>query len=104
MHYEGVHAKKMVDTIPGGKWAAPPLTSKLPGGAGYVAITEADLVNYAGMALQSDGKNGFTVQLGHNHPASYPYVFRYSEDDAARLAGIAGERNYYDTVEGRYCR
>lgn len=89
MHYEGVHTKKLVDTIPAGQWAAPPLTIKLPGGAGYAAITEADLINYAGMALQSDGKNGFILRLGHSHPASYPYVLRYSKEDVERLSEIA---------------
>jgi alpha-glucosidase len=81
MHYEGVHTKKVIDTIPSGQWAAPPLTFKLPGGTGYAAITEANVVNYAGMALQTDGKNGFTLRLGHSHPASYPYVLRYSKED-----------------------
>jgi len=89
MHYEGVHVKKLTDTIPSGQWAAPPLTVKLPEGTGYISITEADLLNYAGMALQSDGKNGFTLRLGHAHPASYPYVLRYSKDDVARLSKIA---------------
>jgi len=89
MHYEGVHAKKMIDTIPAGQWAAPPLTVKLPDNAGYLAITEADLLNYAGMALQSDGKNGFTLRLGHSHPASYPYVLRYKKEDVERLSKIA---------------
>lgn len=90
MHYEGVHAKKMIDTIPEGQWAAPPLTFKLPGSSGYASITEANLTNYAGMALQSDGTNGFTVRLGHSHPASYPYVLRYSKEDVERLSKIAG--------------
>lgn len=89
MHYEGVHVKKLVDTIPAGQWAAPPLTVKLPGGAGYASITEADLVNYAGMALQTDGKRGFVLRLGHTHPASYPYVLRYSKEDVVRLSEIA---------------
>ena len=89
MHYEGVHVKKLVDTIPEGQWAAPPLTVKLPGNAGYASITEANLVNYAGMALQTDGKNGFFVRLGHSHPASYPYVLRYSKEDVERLSKIA---------------
>jgi len=89
MHYEGVHTKKLIDTIPAGQWAAPPLMAKLAESAGYVAITEANLVNYAGMALQSDGKNGFAVRLGHSHPASYPYVLRYSKEDVARLSKIA---------------
>lgn len=89
MHYEGVHTKKLIDTIPSGQWAAPPLMAKLAEDAGYVAITEANLVNYAGMALQSDGKNGFTLRLGHSHPASYPYVLRYKKEDVERLSKIA---------------
>ncbi|MCX6333683.1 MAG: glycoside hydrolase family 97 catalytic domain-containing protein [Bacteroidia bacterium] len=89
MHYEGVHVKKLIDTIPAGQWAAPPLTVKLPDDAGYLSVTEADLIGYAGMALQSDGKNGFTVRLGHSHPASYPYVLRYKKEDVERLSHIA---------------
>ena len=90
MHYEGVHLKKMADTIQAGQWAAPPLTIRLPGGSGYAAITEANLVSYPGMALQSEGSNGFAVRLGHSHPASYPYVLRYSKEDVERLSQIAG--------------
>lgn len=89
MHYEGVHSKKLVDTIPEGQWAAPPLTVKLPEGIGYISITEANLIGYAGMALQSDGKNGFAIRLGHSHPASYPYVLRYKKEDVERLSNIA---------------
>jgi alpha-glucosidase len=89
MHYEGIHEKKMIDTVPSGQWAAPPLTIKLPDGAGYASITEANLVDYAGMALQTDGNNGFSVKLGHSHPASYPYVLRYTKEDVARLSQIA---------------
>ena len=89
MHYEGVHIKKLVDTIPTGQWAAPPMTIKLPGGAGYASITEANLVNYAGMALQTDGKRGFVLRLGHSQPASYPYVLRYTKEDVERLSKIA---------------
>jgi alpha-glucosidase len=33
-HYEGVHAKKAIADVKEGEWAAPPLTFKLPGGAG----------------------------------------------------------------------
>jgi alpha-glucosidase len=89
MHYEGVHIKKLIDTIPAGQWAAPPLTFKLPDGAGYASITEANLVNYAGMALQTDGADGFVTRLGHSHPASYPYVLRYTKEDVERLSKIA---------------
>jgi len=90
MHYEGVHAKKMLDTIPEGQWAAPPLTFELPGSSSYASITEANLIGYAGMALQTDGSNGFRVRLGHSHPASYPYVLRYTKEDVERLSKIAG--------------
>ncbi len=89
MHYEGVHAKKLIDSVPPGQWAAPPLTFRLPGDAGYASISEADLVNYAGMALISDGKNGFEMRLGHDHPVSYPYKLRYSTEDIERLSKIA---------------
>jgi len=89
MHYEGVHAKKVVDTIPAGQWAAPVVTVKLPDGIGYAAITEADLKNYEGMALQTNGKRGFVMKLAHTQPPSYPYVLRYSKEDVAKLSKAA---------------
>lgn len=89
MHYEGIHEKKLIDTVPFGQWAAPPLMVKLKEGAGYLAISEANLVNYGGMALQSDGKNGFALRLGHSHPPSYPYVLRYKKEDVERVSKIA---------------
>jgi len=89
MHYEGVHKAKLVDTIPAGQWAAPPVTVKLPGSSGYLSMTEANLTGYAGMAFQSDGGRGFVMRLGHSHPASYPYVLRYSKEDVERLSKIA---------------
>jgi alpha-glucosidase len=85
-HYEGAHVKKDVGTVKAGEWAAPPLTFKLPGGAGYAALTEAALVNYAGMALQADGRRGFAARLGHAHPPSYPFRLRYGADEARRLS------------------
>ncbi len=91
-HYEGVHARKAIEEVPAGDWAAPPLTVKLPAAAGYAAITEGALVNYAGLGLQADGSNGFHARLGHAHPASYPFRLRY-KDDVQRLtepAAIAG--------------
>jgi len=88
MHYEGVHEKKLIDTVPEGQWAAPPLTFKLPEG-GYASVTEANLLNYSGTALQSDGRRGFVVRLGHSHPPSYPYTLRYSKEDVERLSHIA---------------
>jgi alpha-glucosidase len=91
-HYESVHAKKDIANVKTGEWAAPPLTFKLPGGPGYASITEAALVNYSGMALQSDGKRGFNLVLGHKHPISYPFRLRYKDDieRVSRPAAISG--------------
>lgn len=97
MHYEGIHEKKLIDTIPSGQWAAPPLMMKLKSDFGYLAISEANLINYAGMALQSDGKNGFALRLGHNHPPSYPYVLRYKKEDVERLSKIAAVKGTITT-------
>ncbi len=91
-HYEGMHARKEIAEVKAGEWAAPPLTFKLPNDAGYASITEASLVNYAGMGLQADGRRGFNLRLGHAHPPSYPFRLRY-EGDVERLkrpAAIAG--------------
>jgi alpha-glucosidase len=85
-HYEGVHARKDLHDVPADDWAAPPLTIRLPGGAGYAAITEAALFDYAGMMLQADGRGGFAERLGHAVPPSYPYTLRYGEENAKRLA------------------
>jgi len=79
-HYEGEYHPHDVADVPAGTWAPPPFTVKLANAAGYVSITEAHLVNYAGMMLQADGKRGFTVRLGHAVPASYPFELRYKDD------------------------
>jgi alpha-glucosidase len=92
MHYEGIHTKKEVAQVQQGEWIAPPATFKLPQGI-YAAITEADLKDYSGMALQANGKSGFKICLAHNQPTSYPYRLRYSPEDTLRLkkpASIAG--------------
>jgi alpha-glucosidase len=85
-HYEGTHARKSIADVEAGEWAAPPLTFRLPDDRGYASITEAAVIDYAGMALQSDGRRGFVVRLGHAHPASYPFTLRYGDEAAARLA------------------
>src|SRR5207249_4353662 len=67
-------------------WAAPPLTIKLPKENGYASITEAALMNYAGMGLQADGQRGFKTVLGHALPVSHPFELRYGKDEAKRLS------------------
>jgi alpha-glucosidase len=88
-HYEGLYTRKPLAEVADGEWATPPLTAQLPGGAGFLSITEAGLVGYAGMMLQGDGAGGFRERLGHAVPASYPYELRYGKDNAARLATAA---------------
>lgn len=85
-HYEGVHNKKEIAEIKDGEWAAMPITIKLPNGTGYAAITEAALMNYAGIGLHADGQRGFKAVLGNALPVSHPYELRYSKDDIVRLS------------------
>lgn len=90
MHYEEKHKKTDVSEIKAGEWAGPPVTIKLPDELGYAAITESGIIksageNFPGMALEADGKRGFTARLGHEHPANYPYVLRYKQEDHERL-------------------
>jgi alpha-glucosidase len=92
-HYEAPYERKDISEVKAGQWAGPPLTFQLPNGAGYGSITEANLANYAGMALECDGRNGWVVGLGHRQPVNYPYELRYGRDEAKRLgkpAAITG--------------
>ena len=84
-HYEGVYTKSKLESIPAGQWAAPVITVKLPEGLGYAAITEADLKNYPGMALQTDGKRGFVMRLADKEPVSKQLESHYSKEEVARL-------------------
>ena len=88
-HYEEQYERRQIEDVPDGIWAGPPVTFKLADGAGYASITEAGLRNYAGMALQAGHEGVFYERLGHSHPPSYPYVLRYKDDNAKRLAVAA---------------
>ena len=92
-HYEGVHAQKEIAQVTAGEWAAPPLTIKLPDGRGYASITEAALINYAGMGLRANGEGEFKLLLGHELPVSYPFELRYKADieRLSHPAAISGE-------------
>ena len=85
-HYEGQHVNNLVGAITNGQWVAPPMTFELPNHGGYASITEADLVNYSGMALQASGGREFTVMLAHKQPPSSPFLMRYTKEDVARLS------------------
>lgn len=84
-HYEATYQKMDIGNVQPGQWAGPPLTFQLPSGAGYGSITEANLVNYSGMALEADGRRAWTTGLGHRQPLNYPYELRYGRDEAKRL-------------------
>jgi alpha-glucosidase len=88
-HYEALYEKRSIEALPAGEWAAPPVTARLPGNAGYAAITEANLRNYAGMALQADGHGALREKLAHDHPPGYPYTLRFGDENARRLAAAA---------------
>ncbi len=92
-HYEGTHSKKAITEVKAGEWAAPPLTIKLPNALGYASLTEAALINYAGMGFQADGQRSFKAVLGHALPVSHPFDLRYGKEEAQRLskpAAISG--------------
>jgi alpha-glucosidase len=85
-HYEAAYEEQKIEDVSAGQWAGPPVTFRLPGDGGYGSITEANLVNYAGMALECDGRRGWVVGLGHRQPLNYPYELRYGREEGKRLA------------------
>lgn len=92
--YESQYQQKLIDEVQAGQSAGPPVTFQLPRGAGYGVIAEANLVNYAGMALEGDGRRGWTIALGHRQPVSRYFELHYGRDVAKRLgepASIIGD-------------
>jgi len=85
-HYEGFHARKLIDDVKKGEWMAPPITVKLRDGLGYLSINEAAINNYSGMGLQAGGGNLLRVRLAHEQPAANTFVMRYGREQADRLA------------------
>lgn len=85
-HYEGEYKNKDISDVQPGEWAGPPMTFELPNSEGYGSITEANLVNYSGMALEADGRRGWIIGLGNREPLNYPFELRYGRDEAKHLA------------------
>lgn len=102
-HYEAAYKKQDISEIKAGQWAGPPVTFKLPGNAGYASITEANLVNYSGMALEADGRRGFITGLGHRQPLNYPYELRYGREQGKRLGKPASVRGTITTPWRAVC-
>ena len=93
-HYEAPYLKRDLAAVQAGEWAGPPLTFKLPANGGYAAISEANLVNYSGMGLESNGRGGWVIGLGHRQPLNYPFELRYGREEGKRLgkaAAITGD-------------
>jgi alpha-glucosidase len=93
-HYEAPYVKADLAAVQAGEWAGPPLTFRLPQNRGYASITEANLVNYSGMGLESNGRGGWVIGLGHRQPLNYPFELRFGRDEGKRLgkaAAITGE-------------
>jgi alpha-glucosidase len=88
-HYEAEYEQQDISEVKAGQWAGPPLTFQLPGNAGFGSITEANLVNYSGMALEADGRRAWIVGIGNRQPINYPYELRYGREEAKRLAAPA---------------
>jgi alpha-glucosidase len=88
-HYESAYLKKEAEAVEPGEWAGPPVTYKLAEATGYGVITEANLVNYSGMALEADGRRDFVTGLGHRQPLNWPYELRYGREEARRLGRAA---------------
>jgi alpha-glucosidase len=75
-HYEAPYVKEDLAAVRAGEWAGPPLTFKLPQNGGFASITEANLVSYSGMGLESNGRGGWVIGLGHRQPLNYPFELR----------------------------
>ena len=76
--------------------------SELPQG-GYGSITEANLVGYAGMALEADGRRGFVVGLGHRQPLNWPFELRYGRDEAQAAGASRVRRTARSRRRGESC-
>jgi alpha-glucosidase len=64
--YEGKYREQKIEDVKDGELAGPPLTVKLAGANGYIAITEGGVTAFAGMSLKADGKNGYQANLTGN--------------------------------------
>jgi hypothetical protein len=61
--YEAKYRQQDIGEVKAGQKAGPPLTIQLPEGAGYAAITEGGLTDFAGMSLVATGNNPIKAHL-----------------------------------------
>jgi alpha-glucosidase len=78
--YEGVYLERPIrDVLPGG-YMAPPVTFRLPQGAGYASITEGGLRHYSGMGLQADDSGGLHARLAHAMELGWVWRWQHARD------------------------
>ena len=65
-NYENAYQEHLAERVPFGATIAAPLTAKLPNGLGYAFLTEANLVNYSDMALQTGSGRDFSAVFPHD--------------------------------------
>lgn len=61
--YEGAYRSQQVGEVQSGEKIGPPMTISLPDNAGYAAITEGGLTDFAGMSLVAEGHRAFRATL-----------------------------------------
>lgn len=62
-NYEGKYQQQTIEDVKNGEMVGPPLTIKLPNNAGYAAITEGGVTDFAGMSLKSIGNRTYKANL-----------------------------------------
>jgi alpha-glucosidase len=61
--YEGNYQQQRIENVKDGQIAGPPITIKLPWTIGYASITEAGLIDFAGMSMAEQDNNSYTANM-----------------------------------------
>ncbi|MBN1417934.1 MAG: glycoside hydrolase family 97 catalytic domain-containing protein [Planctomycetes bacterium] len=70
-NYEASYRKTSIEAAPAGEHAGPPVVVELPGGRGYLAITEAGLFRWSGMTLRFEGGASRLLRAAFQDDASW---------------------------------
>ncbi|MFD0714554.1 NPCBM/NEW2 domain-containing protein [Paenibacillus sp. GCM10027626] len=91
-NYEAIYNKTAAEEVPAGTKMTFPLTVKLPDNLGYAAITEGNLVNYAGMSLIASGNRTFKAYFDNNGSMN-PWKIAGQVVTPWRIISIASDLN-----------
>ncbi len=64
--YERLFTEQPLDSLASNTTVAAPLVAKLPGGAGYAFVSEANVVGYSDMALRVGNGGALSAQFDHD--------------------------------------